>query len=345
MCQDIVYLASKGKVQTPKALALGCALRHITGSSHIARLLHGLGHASSYDSTIRHETSLAEAHILADTKVPVGFAKGKHTIAVWDNIDWLEETLSGAGTTHFTNGILVQSERAPQDADVPRPVVPRGRRSLQPTTSELTPFHLRSRHGPQHMESSSAAPMSDSPSGSTALDPSDSLRDLSDRDEAAALDSTYTSMKYFQQLSDQPSTLPTLPSWTGYNRLLVTSDPTPTLSSIHYLPVIEAPPTDNTTIMEIFKRSSQLSRQLEISEMVLVFDQAIYSKAQIIRWDDAELRDKFVVRLGEFHTAMSFLGILGKRYGPAGLQDILIEGECIAQGSMNGVLSGHNFNR
>lgn len=42
---------------------------------------------------------------------------------------------------------------------------------------------------------------------------------------------------------------------------------------------------------------------------------------------------------------MCYLGILGKRFGDAGLQDILIESEVVAPGSINGVISGHHYNR
>ena len=54
---------------------------------------------------------------------------------------------------------------------------------------------------------------------------------------------------------------------------------------------------------------------------------------------------KLVIRLGAFHTAMSFLGCIGKRFGDAGLQDVLIESEVVAIGSMNGVISGKHYNR
>lgn len=74
--------------------------------------------------------------------------------------------------------------------------------------------------------------------------------------------------------------------------------------------------------------------------IVLVMDQAIYAKAQHIRWGDPQLRQKLVVRLGEFHTTMSFLAIIGKRFRDAGLEDILIESGVVAQGSVNGVFSG-----
>nr|XP_040024082.1 uncharacterized protein LOC120812310 [Gasterosteus aculeatus aculeatus]XP_040024083.1 uncharacterized protein LOC120812310 [Gasterosteus aculeatus aculeatus]XP_040024084.1 uncharacterized protein LOC120812310 [Gasterosteus aculeatus aculeatus]XP_040024085.1 uncharacterized protein LOC120812310 [Gasterosteus aculeatus aculeatus] len=42
---------------------------------------------------------------------------------------------------------------------------------------------------------------------------------------------------------------------------------------------------------------------------------------------------------------MSYLSILGKRFGDAGLQDILIESEVVAPGSINGVINGHPYNR
>ena len=39
VCQDIVYLASKGRKQTPKSLCLGLTIRHLTGSSNLLSLL------------------------------------------------------------------------------------------------------------------------------------------------------------------------------------------------------------------------------------------------------------------------------------------------------------------
>ena len=48
---------------------------------------------------------------------------------------------------------------------------------------------------------------------------------------------------------------------------------------------------------------------------------------------------KLVIRLG------AFLGCIGKRFGDAGLQDVLIESEVVATGSMNGVISGKHYSR
>lgn len=69
---------------------------------------------------------------------------------------------------------------------------------------------------------------------------------------------------------------------------------------------------------------------LEVEQIVVVFDQAIYAKAQQICWKDTEMTRRLVIRLGEFHTYTAFLAIIGKRYADAGLRDILIEigGSC-----------------
>ena len=45
-----------------------------------------------------------------DVVIPMGIKEGLFTTLVWDNIDLGEETRSGAGTTHMTNGIIIQCE-------------------------------------------------------------------------------------------------------------------------------------------------------------------------------------------------------------------------------------------
>lgn len=115
-------------------------------------------------------------------------------------------------------------------------------------------------------------------------------------------------------------------------------------SAIHYLPVIEASPIEYSTVNMIVINSVKQANQLQLKSMVVVFDQAIYAKAQIIRWKDPVLTSKLVIRLGEFHTTMSYLGILGKRFGIAGLQDIVVEAGIVAVGSINGVLSAKHYN-
>jgi hypothetical protein len=46
-----------------------------------------------------------------------------------------------------------------------------------------------------------------------------------------------------------------------------------------------------------------------------------------------------------FHTALTFLAIIGKRFGDAGLSDLLIESKVVAFGSVPAVLEGRQYNR
>ena len=52
----------------------------------------------------------------------------------------------------------------------------------------------------------------------------------------------------------------------------------------------------------------------------LVFDEAIYSKIQQIRWKHDAYLDRFIVHLGEFHMAMAFCGAIAKLFGDGGLK-------------------------
>ena len=69
---------------------------------------------------------------------PDNLLKKNPTILIWDNIDFTEETLSGHGTSHHTNGILVQR--------VIHEVEGAPRRTIQKKKSSLIPL-AGNRHG------------------------------------------------------------------------------------------------------------------------------------------------------------------------------------------------------
>ena len=94
---------------------------------------------------------------------------------------------------------------------------------------------------------------------------------------------------------------------------------------VGYLPIIDASPVEMSTVATILHHSIAIADRLELKNLVVVFDQAIYAKAQQLLWQDPLLQHRLVIRLGEFHSCMSFLAVIGKRFGDAGLQDVLIE--------------------
>ena len=87
-------------------MALGITLKHRTGSSELIKVLSSLGHCVSYDTVARAETAIAIDKLQNPVSIPEGFSMGKLIVLVFDNIDFAEETLTGAGTTHQVNGIM-----------------------------------------------------------------------------------------------------------------------------------------------------------------------------------------------------------------------------------------------
>ena len=89
-----MYVASKGRSQTPKSLCLGLRIRQLTGFSQVVSLLSGLGHCASWDTVVSLDTSHAQLQLLEGRdKILVGFSKKTPTILVWENIDFWEETV------------------------------------------------------------------------------------------------------------------------------------------------------------------------------------------------------------------------------------------------------------
>ena len=83
--------------------------------------------------------------------------------------------------------------------------------------------------------------------------------------------------------------------------------------------MIDSPATKLATVNELLKRSVSISERLQVNEIVIVLDEAIYAKAQIIRWKE-EFKNWIVIRLGEFHTIMSFCSAIGNIFKDAGLK-------------------------
>lgn len=112
------------------------------------------------------------------------------------------------------------------------------------------------------------------------------------------------------------------PGWTGFNTLL-RKDNIPGVSRIGYLPIVDASPTEYSTLNEVLKSGIRIIEKLHLQQTVLVFDEAVYAKIQHIRWKEQLFYDRFVVRLGEFHASMSYLSAISKLFEDGGLKVIV----------------------
>ena len=237
---------------------------------------------------------------------------------VWDNIDFREETQSGHETTHHTNGIIVQKNNFETNVCIPKTGLKSGKRTFEPPVANTFEYYAKKSAGILNKFVLSEVKNTEQPY------------------LAKKIDDVYILSKLFLDTD-------VFAGWTGFN-IKMCPDNIP-LSSIKYLPVIEANPTEMSTIYTILLKSIEIADKLEIDSLVLVSDQAIYSKIQQIRWKNDVFNQRLVVRLGEFHTVMAFLSVIGKRFKDAGLINIIIESEIVAAGSVDGVISGKHYNR
>ena len=111
LIQDLVSLASSGRIITHKALSLAVTVRQITGSTRLVEIIHGFGHCCSKSVLYKHDSALAMSICNEEVFVPSNISDNIPSTLVWDNNDFSEETLSSKGTTHVANGIIIQECR------------------------------------------------------------------------------------------------------------------------------------------------------------------------------------------------------------------------------------------
>ncbi|KAL9979552.1 hypothetical protein ACROYT_G017230 [Oculina patagonica] len=244
-----------------------------------------------------------------------------NTTLAWDNIDRLEETLSGSGTSHRVNGIAVQARHfGPQLPPLAVPEVARTRqRSVDSSTiTEIPAYNAGERCNPRarsYVEVTSEQVI----------------------EHARKKNLLWILVRLHANAKQKAS------SWTGFN-ISVREQPV-SKDNVGYLPTVDAPATDMATVHEVLVRSLKIKDSLRLQSIVVVFDQALYAKATEIQWKHSERFKDLVLRMGVFHTACTLLSIVGKRFQNAGLRDLCVESGVIAEGSVSGVLDGRRYNR
>ena len=111
--QDLINISRKGRIKTVKNIGLAVALRNLTGNKEVLTLLNRFGHTLSYSKIQDFEKELVKKYHGEQQNsiiMPSTMKQGVFSTFVWDNNDLCEETLSGAGTTHVTNGIIIQRQ-------------------------------------------------------------------------------------------------------------------------------------------------------------------------------------------------------------------------------------------
>ena len=338
--QDLVYAVSNGATKTPKSVLFPSMIKSLCNNTEILKLINKYGHGISYNLIEEIETEYA-LHIINTQKenrviIPKELEQNKPNqqvaLMIADNIDNLESTLGGSGTSHRVNSILVIKGKPTETAEVSeesseRPAKRKCRRSL-PTdivVREIPHYYRGKRMGPGVLNH-----MKDINNSSSYIDKANGIREL------------YLIWIGIRKLKTHPALL--IPGWTGFC-ITMRKNIVVVESTIGYLDTIDSPATDIKTAYEVLCRGCEIKDRLELEAVVCVFDQSFYAKAAEVYWKNKELFKDLLIMLSGFHLLMTLLGIIGTRFGKAGLKELAVQSEVVAEGSIDKVLTGKNYNR
>ena len=249
VCQDLINISSKIKIQTPKSLALAMSARQITGCSKLINILNGLGHCVSLSSTMAFDFALAQLTINTSNIIPRNFVAEEYINLVLDYIDFGEEIFK---QTHVTNGIITQKITIQNESELRHStVIKKSQRTVEVPPSVISKYHLGEKKTPAfhgiHQDTQPIPNELKQGSGKSAY----------------KLDLAYVLTKMFCAFDET-----TLPGWTGFNTML--HEDIPDVQRVGYLPVINATLTAYSIIHEIFKRSMSITEKLKLKYAVLV---------------------------------------------------------------------------
>ena len=322
--QDLSFAVTR--TPSAKNILLPFAIKSLTGNVELIRIINRLAHGVSLTYLMEIDTGIAIQKISPEPDkvvLPDELQKAVPTTLVYDNIDRLEETLSGSGTSHRVNGIGVQEGLVGPLFQRPVQDIPKSkRRSLEFTTHILPSYISGQRPQPPELQN---------------------IRFESEEEKTERLIARRKDLLWITSRI-QKSIEKVVPSWTGFN-IVVRKDKMQVKDRVGYLPSINSPATSMSTIHEMLVQAIKVKNELELSGIVLVCDQAIYAKAVEIAWKHCDEFKPIVLRLGAFHTACTFMAAIGKRFKDAGFRDITIESSIVAEGSLNKVIEGKQYNR
>ena len=97
--------------RSAKSAAMSLTIHRVTGSKGVASLMHKCGHSLSYsDVRLLNNTWAQQVTAKYVSEVALGVIPHRAPHVTLDNSDGRQQTLTGAHTTHHTNGTIFQPQ-------------------------------------------------------------------------------------------------------------------------------------------------------------------------------------------------------------------------------------------
>ena len=311
----------------PKHVSLCMALRHLYHSKELLTLMNRLGHCESYTFSLELETGIANAIEQSSTLLTNQIIRRPIGPSVFhsefDNFDEYVNDLSGKGSVHTAHGIMMQETTDDKSYDFNEDnQIPKDRkRSLVNAISEPLPECFISQR----------------------KSPVISLQEnMSQQCESAKQQANCKDVLWLISRTLKCDTQ-VVQCWGGF---VSSTGLTPErLTRIDYYPMIYHPITEYSTVQECLMYAQRASDEVGQNFVYCTFDLGVCMKAFPLLWNYPLRFSRHIVMIGTFHLTMGYLRMMGKKMEASGFTDVLLESNLISPGSLQGVLSGKNYNR
>lgn len=102
-------------------------------------------------------------------------------------------------------------------------------------------------------------------------------------------------------------------------------------------------PTCDAVVYKTLEMTSQIAENCCTLDISVSYDLAIANRAYKIQAEAAPKFDKIFIHIGAFHIQLSFFKVIGKYIEGSGIPALLQQAGLIAEGSLNGIISGKKF--
>ena len=224
----------------------------MTGNVELIKTLNRLGHGCSYTKLLEIDTALCMGKMQNEDENQPALPSWTHphipTVLAFDNIDRQEETLSGAGTSHH---VQPQTQAyAPERKSV---VNRKEKRKTLDVPEQPLPMYISTkREGPPPLIISNLP-----------------HEDVMNRAKQKNL------LWLLTRLHDTANQM--VSSWIGFS-IKTRDDVMVKLDKAGYLPTINAPATELSTVQEILSQSVCIQQRLGLDKIAVVTNQVLYTK-------------------------------------------------------------------
>ena len=150
-------------------------------------------------------------------------------------------------------------------------------------------------------------------------------------------------LKLFEaEIEKRPSQ--TVPGWTVYHATITTKQ-TSIKTAIGYCPVIPTLATDFNTVYSMMKYFQRLFSALGQQWTYVTYDEAIYCKAQKIKWRNQCEVENDEIEMGGLHHTMNVMGCIGHIMDGSELSEILVESGLYGTSAVGQIFRGKSYNR